>query len=80
MYVGTGKNGDQFLHDLENGAEIKESQLKFGFAVYVFRLVSSIFVIKGCYLFVNILYVPCRLIILKCVQKAILKVKWLLDL
>lgn len=42
-------NGDQLLHDLENGAEIKESQLIFGFAVYAFMPVTSIFVIKGCY-------------------------------
>lgn len=42
-------DGDQLRHDLENGAEIKESQLESGFAVYVFMVVTCIFVIKGRY-------------------------------
>lgn len=47
-YGGTGKHEDWLLHDLENRAEIKESQSKFGFAVYVFMAVTSVFVIVGC--------------------------------
>lgn len=35
-YVETDKDGDQLVHDLENRAEIKESQMKFGFAVCIY--------------------------------------------
>lgn len=37
------------MHGLESEAEIKDSELKFGFAVCIFTAVTSVLAVKGCY-------------------------------
>lgn len=85
----SGKNGDQYMHGLENEVEIKDSELRFAFAVYIhiygnnFQLrqkgvlLLGVASLSGLSVYEHSLKykVCCRLMILKYVRKTIFKIK-----